>query len=267
MTFNIRYGTADDGAEAWPARRALVAATIRDHAPHILGLQEALRFQLDQVEADTPGYEEVGVGRDDGRTAGEYSAILVDTSRYRVIDRGTRWLSDTPDAPGSATWGNTIPRIVTFALLEDRAADALVWVYNMHLDHQSQASRERSVAYVLALITEQEHRRVTRDAMRAEVSGARPAPRTILMGDFNANESNAAYRVAAAAMTDAYRAMHPDEADVETFNGWKPSGWTSGMIDHVLLGPGWRVIDAGIDRRRFDGLWASDHFAVWAILD
>ena len=135
MSFNIRYGTAQDGEHAWPNRRAHVVATIRDHAPHLLGVQEALRFQLDELLAALPRYESFGVGRDDGRSAGEHAAILVDTARFTVRQHGTDWLSETPEVPGSTSWGNRITRIVTWALLEDRATGEPVWVYNLHLDH------------------------------------------------------------------------------------------------------------------------------------
>lgn len=267
MTFNIRYGTAQDGENAWANRREHVVATIRDHAPHVLGLQEALRFQLDELGRALPRYQEFGVGRDDGRTAGEYAAILVDTARFAVRQHGTNWLSDTPTVPGSASWGNRITRVVTWVLLADRATGDHAWVYNVHLDHESQPSRERAVAYVLGLMRDQEHRRMTRDAATAEEVGMAATPRVILLGDFNANESNPAYQLAVAGpLRSAFREIHPDATAVDTFNGFQSGGFTSGMIDHLLLGPGWTVVDAGIDRRQFGGRWASDHFAVWAVL-
>ena len=89
VSFNIRYGTAQDGDHAWPNRRELVTAVIRDHAPQLVGIQEALRFQLDEIGAALPRYREVGVGRSDGKTAGEYAAILVDTTRFTIIGEGT----------------------------------------------------------------------------------------------------------------------------------------------------------------------------------
>lgn len=267
MSFNIRYGTAQDGEHAWPHRRAHVIATIRDHAPHILGVQEALRLQLDELAGALPRHAVFGVGRDDGKAAGEHAAIVVDTARFTVRQHGTNWLSDTPAVPGSTSWGNRITRIVTWALLADRATGEQVWVYNLHLDHESQPSRERSVAYVLDLIREHEHRRVARDAALAEDVGMAPTPRVLVLGDFNANEDNPAYRVAlAGSLRNAFREIHPDAAAVDTFNGFRSGGFDSGMIDHVLVGRGWTVVDAGIDRRRFGSLWASDHFAVWAVL-
>lgn len=268
MTWNIRYGTANDGAHAWPNRRDHVTATIRDHSPGILGVQEALRFQLDELLAGLPRYVSVGVGRDDGVDKGEFAAILVDTTRFEVSASGTTWFSDTPQVPGSTSWGNTIPRITTWALLYDRLDDERIWVYNLHLDHQSQPSREKSVEF---LISEQRRRadsQRARDSNDAEYGGARPDPRLIVMGDFNSGEDNPAFkRALEAGWRSALRVVHPDSAFAGTFTGFRDEvDANSGVIDHVLLGAGWQVDDAGIDTRRYGATWPSDHFPVWAVL-
>lgn len=253
LSFNIRYGTADDGAHRWPNRRTAVVRTIADHAPHILGIQEALRFQLDEIGADLPRYREIGVGRDDGHTAGEYSAILIDTARFAVHSSGTFWLSDTPDMPGSMHWGNRITRITTWARLVDRATGDTVRVYNAHWDHESQPSRERSATLMLS--------RIGSDGSRTD--------RVLVLGDFNSDEANPAFRALlahpAARLRDSFREVHPDAQVVGTFNSFRGDS-TSGKIDAVLVGPGWEVLGAGIDRRKWADVWASDHFAVWAVV-
>ncbi|HUF29985.1 MAG TPA: endonuclease/exonuclease/phosphatase family protein [Gemmatimonadaceae bacterium] len=253
MSFNIRYGTAPDGHHVWPNRRAHVIATLRDHAPHLLGVQEALRSQMDEIAPALPHHRELGVGREDGKTAGEYSALLVDTVRFTVLDHGTFWFSDTPDTPGSTSWGNRITRISTWARLADRATEDTVRVYNLHWDHESQPSRERSAALLAARIA----------------ADGSPGDRLLVLGDFNADEQNPAYRALLGdprtPLRDAFRAVYPDARMAGTFNAFRGDS-TGGMIDHVLVGTRWRVVDAGIDRRRFGALWASDHFAVWAVL-
>lgn len=253
MSFNIRYGTANDGAHAWPNRRAAVLATIADHAPHLLGVQEALRFQLDEIGTGLRRYREVGVGRDDGQQAGEYSAILVDTSRFTVLGSGTFWLSDTPTVPGSMHWGNRITRITTWVRLADRATGDTVRVYNAHWDHESQPSRERSAALMLSRIGADES----------------PSDGVIVMGDFNSGPSNPAFQALVTDDRTRLRDAHLDVAPYArwggTFNGFR--GDRSGeKIDAILVGREWRAIDAGVDRRRWESLWASDHFAVWALL-
>jgi len=251
LTFNIRYGTANDGEHRWPNRRAAVITTIADHAPHLLGVQEALRFQLDEIAAALPRYRELGVGRDDGKLAGEYAAILVDTARFTVLSTGTFWLSDTPETPGSMHWGNRITRITTWGRLVDRATGDTVRVYNAHWDHESQPSRERSARLMLA--------RILGDGARSDA--------VLVLGDFNSDESNPAFRALVsdpgAGLRDTFRDRHPVATTVGTFNSFRGDS-TAGKIDAVLVGRGWRVIDAGIDRRKHGALWASDHFAVWA---
>jgi endonuclease/exonuclease/phosphatase family metal-dependent hydrolase len=253
LTFNIRYGTANDGAHRWPNRRAAVVGTIADHAPHILGIQEALRFQLDEIGTALPRYREIGVGRDDGRTAGEYTAILIDTARFAVHSSGTFWLSDTPDVPGSMHWGNRITRITTWARLVDRATGDTVRVYNAHWDHESQFSRERSATLMLS--------RIGSDGARTD--------RVLVLGDFNSDEANPAFLALlahpAAQLRDSFREVHPDAQVVGTFNAFRGDS-TAGKIDAVLVGPGWEVLGSGIDRRKWTDVWASDHFSVWAII-
>ncbi|HEX6643703.1 MAG TPA: endonuclease/exonuclease/phosphatase family protein, partial [Gemmatimonadales bacterium] len=175
MTFNIRYGTADDGADAWPHRRDLVIQVIRDGRPDLLGVQEALRFQLDELGAAIPGYGEIGVGRDDGRTKGEYAAFLYRKDRLEPLASGTHWFSDTPEVPGSTSWGNRITRIVTWARFRDRTTGRAFAAYNLHLDHESQPSRERSAEMIARLVA------------------AEDVP-VVVLGDFNSGEANPAFR-------------------------------------------------------------------------
>src|SRR5688500_7368624 len=119
MTFNIRYGTAKDGENEWSKRRDMLFEVIRDGRPDLLGLQEALDFQIDEILAAVSGYAVVGVGRDDGAEKGEYSAILFRTERFHVAEAGTFWFSDTPTVPGSRSWGNQITRISSWARFID----------------------------------------------------------------------------------------------------------------------------------------------------
>ncbi len=259
MSFNIRYGTANDGANSWPFRRELVFDVIRADRPDLLGVQEALRGQLDEISVAVPGYAEIGVGRDDGRTAGEYSAILIRHERFEPVESGTFWFSDTPDVPGSMSWGNRITRIATWARLRDLATGGSIVVYNLHLDHESQPSRERS-AQLLA----------TRLAAHA-------GERVIVMGDFNSGETNPAYRFlvgggepaggtpASPRLRDTYRALHPADTLAGTFNGF--TGAASGdKIDHILVSDGWTILDAGIVRTSAAGRYPSDHFPVTAVV-
>lgn len=264
MTFNVRYGTANDGANAWPNRVGLVTDLIRDHAPDVLGVQEALRFQLDEIRDRLPEFAAVGVGRDDGGEAGEYAAILYRTERFALERTGTFWFSDTPDVPGSVSWGNRITRICTWAYLTDRETRAKLYVYNVHFDHESQPSRERA-AHMLA----------------SRIASRGTDDPVIVLGDFNAGEGNPAIRfltanpdalpptpsdgVRPAGLADTYRAIHPTDTVVGTFNAFR--GERHGeKIDWILISPHWSVLDAAILRDEVEGRYPSDHFPVTALV-
>ena len=107
MSFNIRYGTANDGDNHWTRRREMLFDVVREQNADLIGVQEALAAQIDEMIAAAPAYAVVGVGRDDGRARGEFSAILFRRDRFRVADSGTFWFSDTPAVPGSKSWGNS----------------------------------------------------------------------------------------------------------------------------------------------------------------
>ncbi len=254
MSFNIRYGTAEDGENHWKKRKTLVYDVIRQYSPDIIGLQEALRFQIDEIKNNIPGYEEIGQGREGGEE-GEYSAILYRTEQLRVVESGTFWLSDTPEVP-SKHWGNACFRICTWGYFIDRQTGSALYLYNTHLDHQSQPSREKSVK----LIAERIHTRQYGDPV-------------ILTGDFNAGEQNPAIiylttdksekHVTSVLMKDTYRVMYPDAEDVGTFNAFKGKK-TGEKIDYIFVEPEIRVLSADIIRMDKDGQYPSDHFPVIA---
>lgn len=254
MSFNIRYGTARDGDNAWPLRRGLLFDVVRDEAAHVLGVQEALDFQIDEIRAAVPGYAAIGVGRDDGRRAGEFAAILYRPDRLTVAASGTFWLSDTPEVVASTSWGNTITRICTWARFVDRDGRAF-WVYNVHYDHQSQPSRERSSALLLERIE----------------SRPDPAEPVIVMGDFNAGENNPAVTLLtrgidgmAPRFVDSFRVRHPDAAGVGTFTGFELDRTSGDKIDYVFVEPDTDVLDARIVGTSRDGRYPSDHLPVVA---
>ena len=142
MTFNIRYGTADDGLNSWKHRRPMVVDVIKKHDPDVMGLQEVLAFQRDELLAALPGYDCVGVGRDDGKEKGEFAPILFKRDRFELVDKGWFWLSETPDKPGSIGWDAACPRIATWVRLRTKnSAKTDFWVLNTHFDHKGKQSR------------------------------------------------------------------------------------------------------------------------------
>ena len=246
MSFNIRYGTANDGDNHWLKRREQLFALLRDQQADVIGVQEALHSQLEEILQAVPGYGYVGVGRGDGRKAGEYAAILHRTARLSPRRSDTFWFSDTPGVVKSTSWGNQIERICTWAYFEDREGPAF-YLYNVHLDHISQPSREKSVALLLERIG-------SRD----------PKGPALVTGDFNAGENNPAAVAMRTSFADTFRLLHPDAAEAGTFNGFKPGQTGGDKIDFVFVEPGTEVLAAEIVRASRGGRYPSDHFPVTA---
>ena len=247
MTFNIRYGTATDGDNEWTRRRTMLFDLVREQDADLVGLQEALDFQVDEITAAVPGYATIGVGRDDGGARGEFAAILFRRTRFRVAEAGTFWFSDTPTVPGSKSWGNTITRICTWARLIDRDGRGF-FVYNVHLDHQSQPSRERSTGLL-------------RERIDARSFAAEPV---VVTGDFNVGEKNPALATLVGPFVDTYRVVRPQETTVGTFTGFKFGNVDGEKIDYILVQPGSDVMHADIVRFTRDQRYPSDHFPVVA---
>lgn len=262
VSFNVRYGTANDGRHAWPNRRALVIDRLRNHDPGVAGLQEVLAFQADEIAAALPEYVVLGAGRDDGGRRGELSPILVRTSRFAVLSCRTLWLSDTPERPGSMGWGNTIPRIVVEARLHDRRSRRVLCVLNTHWDHRSPESRVKSGAALHTLAT----------------NATRRGESVIVTGDFNgAPDSDAIARLRGAdegrggadpTLVDTYEVIHgpgPHE-NVGTYTAFEDRRGGA-RIDMIHATPDLEVFAATIDRTRgADGLHPSDHEPVVARL-
>jgi len=264
MSFNIRYGSANDGANHWKNRREMVFDVIRDQHSDVVGLQEALRFQIDEIRKAVPVYGEIGVAREDGRIDGEYSAILYRADRFGIAEAGTFWLSDTPDVAGSSHWGNACVRICTWARLIENQSGKAFYIFNTHLDHRSQPSREKSAV----LLAQRIHNRNHKDPV-------------VVTGDFNAGEDNPVITYLKGEtvvdgpdgrqektdvlMVDTFRVLHPNVKDVRTGHAFR--GTRQGhKIDYVLVPPGAEVLEAMILYDNVDGHYPSDHFPVIARL-
>jgi endonuclease/exonuclease/phosphatase family metal-dependent hydrolase len=259
MTFNIRVGSAPDGENHWTRRRDMLFDLLKDKNADLIGLQEALRFQVDEILAALPQYAAVGVGRDDGRSEGECSCILFKRQRFHISESGTFWFSDTPDTPGTKTWGNRYNRVASWARFIDHDGSGF-YLYNLHLDHEVQVSRERSTELLLARIQTRSY----------------PTEPVIVTGDFNAGEDNPAlHRLTGvpgvtatlpAPFVDSFRLVHSAEKVVGTFNGFRFGGISGAKIDYVLVQPGTTVTEAAIIRTSRDDRYPSDHFPVTATM-
>jgi endonuclease/exonuclease/phosphatase family metal-dependent hydrolase len=244
MTFNIRYGTAEDGPNSWENRRALVAGLIARVSPDVLAIQEGLAFQLEELGEVLGSYRKLGQHRDGG-LEGEFSGLYVKEERVRILRWGEFWLSPTPGSVASVGWDAALPRMVVWAEIERICGSTHIRVYGTHFDHRGETARIES-ARLIARHAEQ-------------------GPPAVIMGDLNAEEDSEPLGIFfRLGYRSAFRSLHP-ESDLGTFNGFRdPKGGE--RIDHILLDPRVRPREAKILVDRVGAEWPSDHFPVIAVV-
>ncbi len=152
MSFNIRFDSPEDSLNNWQYRKDRAANAIKFYDADILGTQEVLKNQLDDLNERLPGYTSIGVGREDGKEEGEYSALFFKTERFENLESGTFWLSETPDSAGSLGWDAACVRVATWARLKDKASQRTLFVLNTHLDHVGDTARHESIKLILSKI-------------------------------------------------------------------------------------------------------------------
>lgn len=254
MSFNIRYDNPGDGINTWKNRKEKVIQTVLDYQVDIVGFQEVLHNQLMDLEEGLPGYDWMGVGRDDGIEMGEYSPIFYYTGKFSEVGSGYFWLSESPMEAGSKGWDAAFPRIATWAKLKDNRTGRVIFVLNTHFDHLGQVARRESAKLILQKI----------DAYTRKEQFS-----VIVTGDFNAVPESDVIKT----MTDVGNSLHlTDSRKVAS----KKSGvnWSfhdfgrletdkRPLLDYVFVKNNvsvleYEVIDdtGGID-------YASDHCAVW----
>lgn len=259
MSYNIRYGTAEDGDNHWNHRREALVKAIRAFDPDLLGTQETLAFQRDYLRDHLPGYTVIGVGRDDGQERGEMMALYFKQDRFEQLDSGHFWLSETPEVAGSRSWDSSLPRMVTWVKLHDRLQDAAppILFLNTHFDHRGPTARVESARLLRRMMmTLGEHARL------------------IVTGDFNTGEATPPYDALfgtddgqRSPVVDSYRVVHPErEANEATFTAFRPDATHGDRIDWIGVSRDWEIRAVEIDRTTYNGRMPSDHFSVTAVL-
>ena len=248
MTFNLRYAS-DQQPHAWPNRRAAVRNVIIKHSPDVIGTQEGLHEQLNDIDTDLPGYGWIGQGRAGGK-ADEYCAIFYRRDRVKPVDQGHFWLSDTPEVVGSMTWGNRYRRMATWARFHDLHADRDFIVLNTHFDHEVEEARVKSAALIKARL--------------AAIAGDLPL---VVLGDFNALAGHSAAFAELTTNTgliDTWTAAswREPETGVNTFHGYQKPGHDDERIDWILARRPVTVGRSDVVMTQLDGQTPSDHFPV-----
>ena len=247
MTFNIRLDLASDGENAWPMRKAIVAELLRHERPDIAGFQEVLLHQKRDLEAAMPGYAFYGVGRDDGKEAGEFAPLAWREDRFEALETGTFWLATDTEVPGKG-WDAGYPRTATWAVLKERTTGVTVRVLNTHFDNSGAEARLQSARLINGWVESEPN----------ETDGV------IVMGDFNAGPSSPAY----AALTS--RRLSDTRAESEqllygpagTFTGFDILHAASEPIDHIFVAGEVRITSHATITQHWGGRLPSDHYPV-----
>lgn len=255
MTFNIRYDNPEDSLDNWAYRKERAAKAVLFYAPDIVGTQEVLHNQLEDLKQRLPNYEVIGVGREDGKEKGEYSALWYRKERFDAQKTGWFWLSETPDVAGSKGWDGACERIATWAKLQDKVTKKTYFVLNTHLDHVGVLARREGVKLILDKVK--------------ELGGDLPV---IVTGDFNAEpESDVIQQV-----TDESNPEHLTDARAVAELVYGPD-WSfhdfghipydkRSRIDYIFVKNGLEVQKYGVLAETEGDAFLSDHAPVLAVV-
>jgi endonuclease/exonuclease/phosphatase family metal-dependent hydrolase len=257
MSFNIRNSRAHDGTNSWNNRRDHFFQVIEHFSPSLIGFQEVLADQYDDIVSRMSDYSFAGVARDDGKRKGEWALLGFRKDRFEKLEAGDFWLSEHPDEVGSVSWDAALTRICSWAKLRDRETGREFLYANTHFDHKGPIARENSAKLIAKRL--------------AELAKGIPV---VLTGDFNATEDSKAYAAIARRdgngtdWIDSYREVHLQRMPVEaSFNGFKPVV-NGSRIDFIFHSAELKAISATIERDSSpEGKFASDHYAVTAVLE
>jgi len=254
MTFNIRLDSPNDGANIWNNRRANLVSMIRFHKADIIGFQEAQKHQIDFILQSLPEYGWFGVGRDDGKQQGEFSAIFYRKDRFDTLKTSTFWCSKTPEHPGLG-WDAAYQRIVTYGKMKDNRNNVVFYLFNTHLDNEGKIARIESAKLIK-----------TRMQLYC---GNFPV---ILTGDFNSTPNSEPYQIISSPDTNASITL-VDSRTISKSKPHGPSGTFTGFdinakpdapIDFIFVKKGISVLSHGTLSDSFDGYLPSDHYPVLA---
>lgn len=252
-SYNIRYSIKENykndslNGRDWTRRGPVVAAMVRFHDFDIMGIQEGLLHQLKDLQNELPGYEYIGVGRDDGKKEGEHTAVFYKTQKFTVLDHGDFWLSETPDIPSMGWDGTCCHRMCTWVHFKDLKSGNSFYFFNTHFDHQAVVARKESSKLILSKI--------------AEIAGDNPV---IFMGDLNGDHQSEWYKTILNSdeLNDTFLEADDPFAVNGSFNGFGKRTSSKSIIDHVFVSKHFKTEKWGILTDTYHGKFPSDHFPV-----
>lgn len=241
-TFNVRYDTPADDPYHWDARRSQFVETVQNIDPDVLCLQEALFSQLVDVETELPDFDWWGKGREGGNE-GEFAPIGWRSERFTHIDGFVKWLSPSPETPGSVGWDAKLPRIVTGAKLRDGSGELSVW--NTHLSHIGDTARLESARLLVDWLSDEDDR-------------------TVLAGDFNCEPRSEPYRHVTTLLDDTRAVAGTTDGPVGTFTQF--TGEAGPAIDHIFVTDDIAVEEFAVVSHGNADPPPSDHYPIVADL-
>jgi endonuclease/exonuclease/phosphatase family metal-dependent hydrolase len=248
LTYNLRFDNPADGVNAWTNRRAWLCEQVKQVSPEVFGIQEGLISQINYLDSAFSGYRHIGVGRDDGKTKGEFSAIYYDASKLKVLKQSTFWLSATPEKP-SMGWDADCIRICTYGLFQEITTGQKFWVFNTHFDHIGLLARKNSAKLILEKI---------------KTLNKQGYP-VILTGDFNSEPDSEPYKIITTQLADskiADKSMSMGPGG--TFNAFDVTKPATERIDFIFTSKkGITILNYTVFRESREGRYASDHFPVF----
>ena len=248
LSYNIRYDNPNDGENQWKYRKERVASYIKEISPDIIGMQEVLEPQLVFLDVSLTEFSFVGVGREDGKTKGEYSPILYNSNRLTLLQTDTFWLSETPKVI-SVGWDAALERICTYAQFKHKETGQKFWVFNTHFDHIGELARIQSAKLI--------HQKI-------KMLNINNFP-VIITGDFNLTPDTAPIKIFQNAYIDVMQKTPTDAKNYGTFTGFDKLSNGEDRIDYIFQ-KGMKIIKSThIWLKTTSGGWASDHHPVQAI--
>lgn len=251
MTYNIRLNTTSDGVNSWPNRKEKVTQLIKKVSPDAFGVQEALHDQMQDMLAALPDYAYVGVGRDDGKEKGEYTAIFYKKSRLKVLNSESFWLSETPDVPGSKGWDAAITRMATQAKFEDIGSKKQLLFSTTHFDHIGVEARKKSAEML---------------ATRLSGATAKPSIPTIFCGDLNVKPTDEAYATIGTKSNGILKDARPEGNLQGTFCGFEKGKMECIIIDYIFHTRDIQIENFEVIQENDGQYYPSDHLPVVATI-
>lgn len=246
ITYNIRYNNLGDGVNAWPNRSNQVSALLEFHQADVFGLQESLIGQIEDIHTQLPQMKWVGVGRDDGEKAGEFSPIFYNSEKFKALKNGGFWLNEATDQPGLG-WDAACNRVCTWIVLKEIKTGTTFMVFNTHFDHIGMKARTESAKLILKKIKE-----LNKENMPV-----------ILTGDFNLTPDKEPISVITAILRDSKSISKQAPYGPEgTFNSFKFDAPMKDRIDYVFVNNQVEVLQYGVLTDSKDQRYPSDHLPV-----